>query len=99
MSGVGLGAVVVYGAHDHRAGPRCSVREGRTFQLAGVVAGFEVAHVAGVTGGNPLWEKTVLCRVGCGGDSGEVESDFASQALDLVIELEMVWHGSLRGFG
>ena len=50
-----------------------------------------------MTGGNPLGEEAVLCCVRCGGDAGEVEPDFASEALDLVIELESVGHGSLRG--
>jgi hypothetical protein len=56
-------------------------------------------HVTGVTGGNPVGKEAVLCSVSRGGDAGEIESDFASEALDLVIELELFGHGSLCGFG
>ena len=62
--------VVVDGADDHAARPGRDPRERSAFEIAGIVARFQVFHLAGVAGGDPRREMLEFARVRGRGNAG-----------------------------
>ena len=95
MGRVGCVGVVVDGAEDDRASPWHGVGQRGALQFVGVVASFEIFHLAGATVVDPPGKEAMFRRIGDSGNAAEIEAEFESDGLELSLELEDRGHGGL----
>ena len=73
------------------------MRERAALEFPSLIARFQIPHVAGVAGGDPVREEFVFGGVSSTRDTGEVETCFVCEMLDFLFELECLLH-ALDGF-
>src|SRR5208283_5870223 len=78
--------VVVRRANHNRACPGRGVGQRSAPQLADIVALLQIAHLTGVTIGEPLREEAVLRSFADTSDAREIESDLGGESLDFAAD-------------
>src|SRR5437879_5837163 len=78
---VWMRGVVVDGAHDHAASPWGDAGQRRAFQFAGIVARFQVSHLAVTSRGDPCGERFRFAELAHRSDAAQVKAHFASELL------------------
>ena len=94
-----MGCVVVDGADDHAARPGSDSGERCSLQVASLVAGLHVLHVAVLVIRDPLGKDLQLAEVADRRNAAEIESGVARALLDAGWKVGQQWAMTRGEFG